>query len=113
MCSRERARRRKRRGRAMSIFSASIAGTPGSVTGASHAIDGASVDGADDTDADADTADPDVTGMTTARVGATARLGSLRRLVRPALTLAIAVAVTVVLRVSGTLIHISEPTRPY
>jgi len=90
----------------MSIFSASIAGTPGSVTDASHAIDGASVDGADDTDADADTADPDVTGMTTARVGATARLGSLRRLVRPALTLAIAVAVTVVLRVSGTLTDI-------
>jgi len=29
----------------MSIFSASIAGTPGSVTDASHAIDGASVAG--------------------------------------------------------------------
>lgn len=57
-------------------------------------------------DAHADIAGVDVIGVTEAGVEATGRLGFLRRLVRPAVTLAIAAAVAVVLRVSGTLTDI-------
>ena len=90
----------------MSNFFTSMPERPESLTGTSHAMDGASVDGGVDVVADADTAALDVAGRPTARVEATARISTLRRLVRSAIALAIVAAVTVTLRVSGTLTDI-------